>query len=416
MKKLLFLFFVLFSAYGCVTAQSPVKLGVITDTHYLSEQLMDDSKAVEDYIRASGKNIKATPAVLNKVLNDYLNSDIGILLVCGDITKDGEKQSHLDFVKKLKPLQDNGIRVFVIPGNHDVNMPNSFKYIGDEKLPVANISSGEFEEIYADCGYNNAIKRDTVSLSYVGELNEKTWLLAIDAARYKEYKTASISAGKISPATETWILDVFKEAKSKDIQVIGMMHWGLTEHIMYQDTFFKDYLVDDWKRLANLFADNGMKVIFTGHFHSNDISLFTSDKGNIIYDVETGTLSSYPFAYRFVDLYPDRINIRTKNITEVSGYPGLAAEDKTRMQVLAKGMAVQKLRGLGFSLPADVTNQMADILSQIFVLHLYGDEKPDEALMTSLKAFSSLLDSSEDMDEMNFDFPPADNNVEIVFE
>ena len=415
-RKLLFLFFIVISTLGCATAQNPIRLGVITDTHYLSEQLMDDGKAVDDYIQASGKNIKATPAVLDKVLSDYLKSDIEILLICGDITKDGEKQSHLDFVKKLKPLQDKGVRVFVIPGNHDINMPNSFKYVGDKKLPVANISPQKFEQIYSECGYNNAIKRDTASLSYVGKLNEKTWLLAIDAARYKEYKTTSISGGKISQVTEAWILSVLNDAKSKGIQVIGMMHWGLTEHIMYQDAFFKDYLVADWKGLATLFADNGMKVIFTGHFHSNDISLFTSDKGNTIYDVETGTLSSYPFAYRFVELYPDKIDIKTKNITEVPGYPDLAEKDKARMQVLAKSMAKQKLKGIGFSLPADVSTQMADILSQIFVLHLYGDEKPDEILKASLKAFSLFLDSSEDMEEISFDFPPADNNLEIVFE
>jgi len=414
-KKSLFLFFILISILGCITAQNPVKLGVITDTHYLSEQLMDDGKAVEDYILASGKNIKATPAVLDKVLDDYLKSDIEVLLICGDITKDGEKQSHLDFVKKLKPLQDKGVRIFVIPGNHDINMPNSFKYAGGKKLSVANISSVEFEEIYAGCGYNGSIKRDTTSLSYVAKLNKETWLLALDAARYKEYGSISISGGKISPVTETWILNVLREAKSKGIQVIGMMHWGLTEHIIYQDTFFKDYLVDDWQRLANLFADNEMKVIFTGHFHSNDISLFTSDKGNKIYDVETGTLSSYPFAYRFVELYPDRINISTKNITEVPGYPGLAEKDKARMQILAKRMAVQKLKGLGFSLPTEITGQMADILSQVFVLHLYGDEKPDEALKASMQRFSMLLDSSEDIDEISLDFPPADNNVEIVF-
>ena len=61
-----------------------------------------------------------------------------------------------------------------------------------------------------------------------------------------------------------------------------MMHWGFAEHIMYQSSFFKDYLVDDYQRLANLFADNGIKAIFTGHFHSNDITAFTSEKGNVL--------------------------------------------------------------------------------------------------------------------------------------
>jgi 3',5'-cyclic AMP phosphodiesterase CpdA len=120
---LLYILFLLFTT--SILAGKPIKIGVITDTHYLSEKLTDDGYALQDYIQVSGKNIKDAPAVLDKVLDDYLHSDIEVLLVNGDMTKDGEKQSHLDFVNKLKPLQDKGVKVFVIPGNHDINMPNS---------------------------------------------------------------------------------------------------------------------------------------------------------------------------------------------------------------------------------------------------------------------------------------------------
>lgn len=405
----------LLSVSVSLSAARPIKMGVITDTHYLSEQLMDGGYAVQDYIQVSGKNIKDTPAVLDKVLADYLSSDIEVLLICGDMSKDGEKQSHLDLMKKLKPLQDKGVKVYVIPGNHDINMPNSVEYKGNKTLPVANISPSEFTDIYATCGYKDAIRRDTASLSYVAQMGENTWLLAIDAARYNEYKGYTVSGGKISATTEKWIVDVLDEAKVKNIQVIGMMHWGLMEHIVYQSMFFKEYLVDDWNRLANLFADKGMKVIFTGHFHSNDISSFRSDKGNIIYDIETGTLSAYPFSYRYVDLYPDRIDIRTQNITAVPGNPNLASDDKDRMQSLARQLALQKIKNLGYDFPQDVTEQFADVLSRIFVLHAYGDEKPDANLKASMEKLSKLMESPMDLDDMQIDFPPSDNNVEIAF-
>jgi len=390
-------------------------MGVITDTHYLSEKLMDDGYALQDYIYTNGKNIKATPAVLDKVIDDYLQSDIEVLLICGDMTKDGARQSHLDFVNKLKPLQDKGVKVFVVPGNHDINMPTAMEYKGNKKLPVANISPEEFSDIYAGCGYGDALKRDTASLSYVATLGENTWLLTIDAARYKEYKTRSISGGKISPTTEKWIVGVLDEAREKNIRVVGMMHWGLTEHIMYQSIFFKDYLVDDWSRFANLFADKGMKAVFTGHFHSNDISVFTSDAGNKIYDIETGTLSAYPFAYRFVDVYPGKMNIRTKNITSIPDNPNLAEEDKLRMQALSEQLAMQKLKGLGYKLSPEVLPQFAEVLSRIFILHSFGDEKPDERLKLSIKNLAEAMNAPVDLDDIELDFPPADNNVEIVF-
>ena len=390
-------------------------MGVITDTHYLSEKLMDDGYALQDYIYTSGKNIKYTPAVLDKVIADYLQSDIEVLLVCGDMTKDGEKQSHIDFVNKLKPLQDKGVRVFAIPGNHDINMPNAVEYKGNKTFPVDSISPRDFTEIYAGCGYSDALKRDTASLSYVARLNDNTWLLSIDAAKYKEYTTRSITSGRILPQTENWIVEVLDEAKSKGIQVIGMMHWGLTEHIMYQSTFFGEYLVDDWQRLAALFADKGMKAIFTGHFHSNDISLFTSPEGNKIYDIETGTLAAYPFAYRFVNLFPDRMDVKTKNITSVPDNANLAEEDRLRMKALSETLAMQKLKRMSLDLPEKTVTQFSNVLSQIFLLHAYGDEVADDKLIYSMKKLSETMETPFENEEVELDFPPADNNVEIIF-
>jgi len=44
-------------------------------------------------------------------------SDIEVLLIPGDLTKDGEKLSHLELVQKLEPIIEKGIQTFVIPGN-----------------------------------------------------------------------------------------------------------------------------------------------------------------------------------------------------------------------------------------------------------------------------------------------------------
>ncbi len=412
--KRLFIYVLLFFAIG-LQASEPLRIGVISDTHYLSEQLMDDGYAMQNYVFNSGKNIAAVPEVLDMVLEEYLNSDIEILLISGDITKDGEKQSHIDFCNKLKPLREKGIRILVIPGNHDINMPKPVAFKGNKEISVPNISAKEFSEIYSDFGYKAALEKDTASLSYLAELDADTWLLTIDAARYKEYGTNSISAGRISPETEQWIVKILDKAKAKNKQVIGMMHWGLTEHIMYQDSFFKYYLVEDWVRLANLLADKGMKAIFTGHFHSNDISAFTSQKGNVIYDVETGTLSAYPFSYRYVTLDNLGMKINTKHVTSTPNNPNLAEEDRKRMLALSEKLAKGKLKGMGYNLSDSVLNDMANVLSQIFILHVYGDEKPDKGLKDAIQKLSTQLDSPIDLTDLELDFPPADNNVEIRF-
>lgn len=413
MKHILSGMFLLISSV--VFASQPLKIGVITDTHFLSEKLMDNGYALDEYIYNSGRNVRYIPAVLDQVLNDYLQSDIQVLLVCGDITNDGEKQSHIDFLERLKPLQEKGVKVYVIPGNHDINMPNATRFAGNKKFKAENVSSQEFADLYAGCGYGDALQRDSASLSYVTELNSETWLLAIDAAKYNDYTTSSITSGRIMLETEEWIVKVLDEAKLKNKQVIGMMHWGLTEHIMYQSMIFKEYLVDDWKRLAGLFADKGMTAIFTGHFHANDITAFQSENGNTIYDIETGTLSAYPFAYRFVSLDSNGMGIETKNVISIPENPNLAEEDKERMLVLATKLAEVKLKRLGYNLNDQTLALFADVLGQIFILHAYGDEKVDDRLKRTMEELGRQMETPVDTNDISLDFPPADNNLRIDF-
>lgn len=420
MKYNIVLYVLLFFGWSftsCAQKPEKLKMGVISDPHYLSEQLMDNGSAIQNAVRAGGKDIIAVPEVLDQVLAEYLKSDIEILLIPGDMTKDGEKQSHLDFVKKLQPLLDKGVKVFVIPGNHDVNNPHPTKYEGDKTYPVENVTPEQFAQIYADCGYNGALKRDTASLSYVAQLDNKTWLLAIDGCRYREYTTATISAGQISPATEQWILSVMNEAKQKNIEVIGMIHHGLVEHIMFQGTFFKDYLISDWQRLAPLFADSGMKAVFTGHFHANDITEYRSPAGNNIYDIETGSLCAYPYPYRFVELSEKGMKISTRNITSIPSNTNLAIENKNTMMERGRGIAIEKIRSMGMQLPDTTLSLLADMIGKVFVMHLAGDEVVDDELKKTMKQLAKELDSSVPVpiDNIELDFYPADNNVEITF-
>ena len=411
MKKLIIPYLLLASVL--MQAQPPVRIGVITDTHYLSEQLMDNGYAAQGYASTSGREIADIPEVLDQVIKDYADSNIDFLFVCGDMAKDGERKSHEDFVKQLKPLQEKGVRVFVVPGNHDINVPNPAGYRGNTTFDTENVSPEQFAGIYASCGYADAMKRDTVSLSYVARLTESVWLLSIDAARYQDYGERTISAGRILPQTEKWVLDVLDEAQGKHIQVVGMMHWGLVEHLTMQSAFFEDYLVADWYRLASLFADRGMKAIFTGHFHANDITEHISDRGSKIYDIETGALCSYPFAYRFVDLYPNKMVIETKNILSTPNNPRLAEDSRVQLAGIARRQAYNKLNGMGLQMPDDVLKPMAEAMSQIFILHLEGDEQMTPELKTAL---DNLAEQTEDdAFEDGLDFYPADNNVEIAF-
>lgn len=413
MKYLIFI--LLFSMSTLIQASNPLRIGVITDLHYLSEKLMTEGKTLDKYTMVNGRTIQYTPAILDKVLNDYTTSHIDILLITGDLTKDGEYQSHLDLTAKLNILRNKGIKIYVIPGNHDINMPNAIGFSADSTYKVKNVSPRQFAEIYSNYGYSSALQRDSESLSYVSALDDKTWLLAIDAAKYNEYTNSSITSGRILPSTEKWILNILTDAKQKHIRVLGMMHWGLVEHLPYQSAFFPKYLVDDWQHLANLFADNGLEVIFTGHFHTNDITSYTSESDNVIYDIETGALTSYPYAYRFIDYYPDRMDITTKNISAIAQNPYLAEESKLQMRDLSERLALSMLRRQGMDSSEVTTQLMAKAMSEIFIIHAFGDEQISDELRVSLRLLSTQMEVPLDINELELDFPPADNNLTIQF-
>lgn len=419
MKKILAVFLLFISIN--MMASEPLRIGIISDTHFLSEQLMDNRYATQEYVDKTGRDIISSPEIIDQVVADYLASNIDILLVSGDITKDGEKQSHIDFREKLKPLYNNGVKIFVIPGNHDVNIKSPIRFQGNKTFPTDGINELDFRDIYADYGYKQAILKHKNSLSYVAKLDDSTLLLAIDASEYNDLKKRPNSSGSINKDLKEWIEVVLtsEEVQNNDSRIIAMMHWGVVEHFPMQGSLMPDYLVDDYINIATFLADHGVELIFSGHFHANDVSVFTTEKGNSIYDIETGALISYPFAYRLAKLYDDKVEIETRNIATIESKPSLVEDSKKSLKKIAKIQALNLIRSKKVNFPSIFSeedfNQLADVASEMFLLHLAGDEIiPDSLKISVIDLFNKRgMPIDEETSVLKFDLPPKDNNLII---
>jgi hypothetical protein len=386
----------------------------MSDIHFLGTDLAQSGEALTKYENATGRNVNELHAVLNETLKQIEAASVNALLICGDLTNHGERGSHLELIRKLTSLKQKGIRIYVIPGNHDVNIPDAKAYVGDESSPTQTVSAKEFSELYAPFGYSGAIRRDSASLSYLSALTDSLWLLSLDSNRYNEYTATSISGGRLLPQTVQWAMDILSEARSKNITVLGMMHHGLVEHMPYQATFFPNYLVEDWKKLAAEFADAGMPVVFTGHFHANDISSLTSANGNTIYDVETGSLSQYPLPYRLIEIDGNTLKIDSHFIQSVEGVPNLQEKYQEKMEKYAKASAEAQLSRLKIPLAEETRRALADLLSRINILHVAGDEKVDAETTEAIqKLAESVGDENFDAKSFQLDFPPADNHLTL---
>jgi 3',5'-cyclic AMP phosphodiesterase CpdA len=190
-----------------------VSFAVISDIHLYHPLLGSSGAAFEKTLNSDRKLLLDSIDLLDYASGEIIASGARFVLINGDLTKDGEMANHRIMAQKLKRFTDSGIAVFVVPGNHDINNPDSVSYSGDSVSAIPTISAEEFASIYRDFGFGSALARDADSLSYVAEPIEGLWLLCIDDCRYRENVPGKmeIVSGKISQKTADWIADVLKK-------------------------------------------------------------------------------------------------------------------------------------------------------------------------------------------------------------
>ena len=233
--------------------------------------LVEDGPAFQAYLNQDPKLIQFSSEILqttvSNILSQKASSRPNLILICGDLTKDGEKISHERVISILNPLLSHGIKVLVTQGNHDINNPEAVRFIGASIEPVQTIQANEFKTMYGNFGFNDAISTDPNSLSYVNEPVKDLWVITIDASKYYNNGSKAIGSGIILPETITWVKERLAEAKSKGKTVIGMMHHGLIEHYVGQQQFDYGSVIDNSDYAVNELIDAGMKIILTGHYH-----------------------------------------------------------------------------------------------------------------------------------------------------
>ena len=127
--------------------QMPLKrLAVISDVHLMAPSLLQkEGKAFDNYIANDRKMLVESSELLDSVSKHLIAYQPQIIFITGDLTKDGERISHQLLVDRyLKPLKAQGIRIYVVPGNHDVNNPHAKVYNGDNAQRTTTVSAKDF--------------------------------------------------------------------------------------------------------------------------------------------------------------------------------------------------------------------------------------------------------------------------------
>jgi 3',5'-cyclic AMP phosphodiesterase CpdA len=399
--------------------QGSIKIAVLSDLHYMDPSLLkSDGSAFQLYLMQDPKLLAESGAILQQIIRKLLIEKPDLVLISGDLTKDGELVSHKSLLKQLEILDRNHIKVLVVPGNHDINNPDAKLFDGDNAFPVDNITPDNFRSLYSDYGYRNAIARDPNSLSYVSEPFKNLRILALDANEYyNNTPLYCVVAGTIKDATLEWAKLQLADAKAKGKTVIGMMHHGVIEHFMGESVLFPDYLVDDWSTKADELMNAGLKVIFTGHFHSHDAVQKTL--GNLsLTDIETGSPVIYDSPFRIVNVVNNKLYITTQHVDRII-FPGLngIAFHKYEKSFSLKGFEFQAkymLMNPPYNVPEEVADQIAPVFAEAMLAHFAGDETISAEINAKIQAINEISpDLANIIYGLYTDLPPADNNLVV---
>ena len=269
--------------------------------------------------------------------------ELDFVLIPGDLTRNAEVAAHQELAQKLRAFENKtGVPVYVVNGNHDINNDRASSFNGEMFVEAPSCTPEQFRQIYADFGYNEALSTYKPAagnyegyLSYTANLPGNYRLIAIDSQMYSADNTdkgldEQETAGQISASLEAWILAECQKAKAEGKTIIGLIHHNVVPHFDTEVDLFDNFVLRDWERLADNFADAGMNTFFTGHVHMNDVAEYVSDNGNKILDLTTASAINFPNQYRTVTMTTEggtvTVDYQSHDVDEMFGvtYNGVA--------------------------------------------------------------------------------------------
>jgi len=350
------------NAAGQFVKTDELRIAHITDTHYFPLNYCYTSGSGTDFDDAliTGTKLFLESSYMNRqALAQVIEEDPDYLFVSGDVSLNAEIQAHVEMSNLLRELQNtvrnNGnpdFQVFVTVGNHDMYNLDAVHYRdGGAEKPCGHLTTRkDITKIYSSLGYPDLSDQEIEdyyttltdvyfdNLPYQGDYVNSTTAQSVTIdwqyidnglEALPDYSNGDISYIAYLPNSYTFI-SIEEEITDAEINhhvggyfyettrnyftqkdaeglfegqsLIGMMHHNVVPHFTYEDTLLKDFTIYGWVEVADFLADLGLRYIFTGHMHTNDIAAHESLNNNIIVDTETASTTGYKGGVRYVKL------------------------------------------------------------------------------------------------------------------
>lgn len=258
---LLLIIFVAFPLYACAPVGDPVTLLTANDLHYISPTLTENEELFRVAVdNADGKVSHYSDEIVDAFADEVIRTKPEALIISGDLTFNGAKASHMGLVEKLARIEEAGVDVLVIPGNHDVDSANAYSFNGEEIAPAEALSSYEFAQLYADFGPDRAISKDEYSFSYVYRTSADVRVIMIDSN--------SFGKGFVNELTLKWLENELIKANEDNAKVITVTHQNVYAH---SELLSFGYTLYNASSLESLLVKYKVKCNFSSHIHVQSI-------------------------------------------------------------------------------------------------------------------------------------------------
>lgn len=281
----------------------------ITDLHlYADEAIGSYGKGYDRKAQMDQKCMKESCAIIDAAFEEMIaDKETDVIIISGDLTFDGEKASHDLLLTKLQKLKDAGKRVYLTTATHDYNK-TACGYTEQGAFKVEQYTREQLRELYADYGWQEAIAEHKPSFSYVVPVFPGWRFLMLnddgDGEAFCGFNDDQLA----------WIKAQVRDADAAGDRVIAVTHHPMLPPTKIYPIFSHRDMFGGYETTAPMFADLGIKYVFTGHTHMQSIKHIDTVRGNRMYHINTASITGHPAPYRLVTIEPDGLDIKTKNL------------------------------------------------------------------------------------------------------
>ena len=328
-------------------------ISIISDPHLLDSSLIGDTESLAKELKVERKLIVESESIFKKALDLVDKAKSNFLIIPGDLTKEGEFASHKTVSEILKEWKAKSPdrKIFIIPGNHDINSKKAYDYRLDEKIPAIKPKDflNIYDFVYEDSAVLEMYKDSQIFKDYLKDINTKyqreseysyyahgylsyvarvkkddkykngLTIIMLDTSIYSADKeqnhrdgTCNV-VGSVSLEQYRWMVKNIDQAKERNDMVIVVAHHAFLPNFRNQELVFSPFIIKEYrdkfvdtnpkingKTPIEILADMDVKFIFTGHLHENGTAKYISEMGNEIYDIQTGSIITYPLPIRHI--------------------------------------------------------------------------------------------------------------------